>query len=55
MTTTVARSLYTGPHQKHAEKAYNEACVLGVHGILKGCSVRFFDGYRLRADREKSF
>jgi len=51
----VSRSLYSGPHEKHADKAYEEACILGKHGILKDCTIQFFNGYRLRHDYEKKF
>ncbi len=47
---SVARSLYTGPHEKHAHKAYREAVVLAGHGILVDCVITFFDGFRLRSD-----
>ena len=52
---SVSRSIYTGPHKKHADKAYWEVCVLGLHGILTDCTVRFFDGFRLREDWDKTF
>lgn len=52
---SVSRSLYTGPHRKHAEKAYHEASVLGLHGILTDCTLRFFDGFKLRLDWDKTF
>ena len=52
---SVSRSLYTGPHQKYADQAYEQACVLGRHGILTNCTVRFYDGFRLRLDKDKAF
>lgn len=52
---TVSQSLYTGPHRKHADKAYNTALALARHGVLTNCTIRFFDGFRLRADFERSF
>jgi hypothetical protein len=51
----VARSLYTGPHEKHANKAWVEAKVLGEHGVLVGCTLTFFDGYRLRHELSRVF
>ena len=50
---SVTQSVYTGPHRNHALKAYNSASALINHGILTDCTLRFFDGYRLRADWEK--
>jgi hypothetical protein len=52
---SVSRSIYIGPHKKHADKAYWEVCVLGLHGILTDCTVRFFDGFRLREEMEKTY
>ena len=49
---SVSRSLYSGPHKKHADKAYEEASVLIRHGIMVNCKLKFFDGYRLREDWE---
>ena len=51
---SVSQILYQGPHRKHADNAYNAACTLGRHGVLKG-TVRFFDGYRLRSDFEQMY
>lgn len=52
---SVSRALYSGPYRKHAEKAYHEASVLGLHGILTDCTLRFFDGFKLRLDWDKTF
>jgi hypothetical protein len=46
----VSQSVYTGPHRKHADKAYNSVCALVNHGILHDCVVRFFDGFRIREE-----
>jgi hypothetical protein len=46
----VAQSLYTGPHRKHADKAFATAGALSRHGILVNCTVSFFDGIRIRQD-----
>lgn len=51
----VSRSIYTGPHKKHADKAFFEACVLGLHGVMTDCTIRFFDGFRLRQDSPYGF
>lgn len=50
---SVSQSLYTGPHMKHAHKAYNTAHTLALHGCLVNCKIRFFDGYKLRSDWEQ--
>lgn len=52
---SVSQSLYTGPHEKHADNAYQKACILGRHGVLVYCTITFWDGFRLRADKEQHF
>jgi hypothetical protein len=52
---SVAQSLYTGPHRKHAENAFSVAGALGNHGILANCTVTFFDGFRIREDFTRHF
>lgn len=52
---SVAQSLYTGPARKHADNAFNKACVLGEHGVLTGCTITFFDGFRLRNELSRVY
>jgi hypothetical protein len=52
---SIAQSLYAGPQKKHADHAFAQACVLGRHGILTNCTVKFFDGFRLREDLAYGF
>ena len=51
---SVSQSLYTGPHKKHADKAYQTACTLARHGVLTDCTITYFDGFRLRQDWERT-
>ncbi len=49
---SISQSLYTGPHKKHADKAFQTAATLIRHGVLTNCTLKFFDGFRLRGDWE---
>jgi len=52
---SIAQALYVGPHRKHADNAFIKAGALGIHGILRDCTVTFFDGFRIREDLTKTF
>lgn len=50
----VSQAVYSGPSKKHADQAYAVALELARKGILVNCTIRFFDGYRLRPDFERA-